>query len=75
MLVSQKLVFYQNQKNSKSLPNHPFGKPECKYKIAGAAIQDGKDKTKKPHSILVSISEQEGSGEFIRASGGCIQKN
>ena len=62
MLVSQWLVFYQNQKRSKALPNFPFGKPECKFKILGASITDGKDKTKKPFAILVSFNEKDGSG-------------
>ena len=62
MLVSQWLVFYQSQKRSKAVPNHPFGKYDCKYKILGASISDGKDKTRKPSAILVSIDDKDGSG-------------
>jgi len=61
MLVSQWLVFYQDKKRAKSLPNHPFGKYECKYNLHGASIGDGKDKTKKPFAIFVAIDEKEGS--------------
>ena len=69
MLVSQWLVFYQDKKRAKSLPNHPFGKYECKYNLHGASIGDGKDKTKKPFAIFVAIDEKEGSGWFGLING------
>ena len=68
MLVAQWLVFYANAKRSKPLPNHPFGKPDFKVKIAGAQITDGKEKTKKAPALLVSIDKKEGAGEEIYES-------
>ena len=65
MLVAQWLVFYQNDKRSKPLPNHPFGKPDFKVKITGALITDAKEKTKKPSAILVSFGENDGAGELF----------
>ena len=65
MLVAPWLVFYQNQKRAKSLPNHPHGKYEYRIKIANASVADGRDMTKKPNALWVTDEDRAAAGRSI----------